>query len=66
MPTMCLKSLKNPQCRSFGVERWSEKSQSLSDKNFPKIGFKATTTVFLKLDRFAQINFALCCQVKYA
>ena len=49
--------------RSFGVDMWAEKElifiylpQDRSQSNHS----------FFKLDRFAQINFPLCCQVEDA
>ena len=57
-----MKYKQNPQCSSFGVDMWAEKEYLV---NLPQDRFQSNHS-FIKLDRFAQINFALCCQVEHA
>ena len=60
-----LKYKQNPQCRSFGVDMWTEKELIFYQvKSSPKSVSKQL--LFFKLDLFAQIKFALCCQVEHA
>ena len=60
-----LKYKQNPQCRSFGVDMWTEKELIFYlVKSYPKSVSKQL--LFFKLDLFAQIKFALCCQVEHA
>ena len=60
-----LKYKQNPQCRSFGVDMWTEKELIFYQvKSSPKSVSKQL--LFFKLDLFAQIKFALCFQVEHA
>ena len=59
-----LKYKQNPQCRSFGVDVVRKRVNLYLVKSSPKSVSKQLQ--FFKLDRFAQIKFALCCQVEHA